>query len=335
MAHPNATSDLTSGPVAASDGIWRIPLPTPFPVGAVNVYLIEDDPLTLIDTGQRDAPARTALERGLAQLGHRVEDLQRIVLSHQHVDHWGLGAELARRSGAELYALTAFADWLSRVPGSIEDESRYMRDTVIRHGGTAGGARFENDAPYGEPPATVRPLRDGDELSFARRSLTVLHRPGHSAWDTALLDERRGVLLGADLLMQRPSTPVLAPPPGGGPADRRPRALARQIESLGSLESLDLSAVLPGHGPVLTEHRTVLAGHLDRYARMIESVHDALGSEPRTGIEIARVTRGEIADRAPFFALCDVLGCLDILIDAGIALETRTNTVNGFHSLRA
>jgi glyoxylase-like metal-dependent hydrolase (beta-lactamase superfamily II) len=38
-----------------SDGIHRIPIPTPFAVGRVNVYLIEDDPLTLVDTGPNSA----------------------------------------------------------------------------------------------------------------------------------------------------------------------------------------------------------------------------------------------------------------------------------------
>jgi glyoxylase-like metal-dependent hydrolase (beta-lactamase superfamily II) len=36
---------------AALAGVHRLPIPTPFAVGKVNCYLIEDDPLTLVDTG--------------------------------------------------------------------------------------------------------------------------------------------------------------------------------------------------------------------------------------------------------------------------------------------
>jgi glyoxylase-like metal-dependent hydrolase (beta-lactamase superfamily II) len=74
-------------------------LPTPWAVGPVNVYLLEDDPLTLIDTGQADAAAVEALERGLATRGRRIEDLGRVVLTHQHVDHWGLARSPASTPG--------------------------------------------------------------------------------------------------------------------------------------------------------------------------------------------------------------------------------------------
>jgi hypothetical protein len=36
---------------AADAGIHRLAIPTPFAVGRVNTYLIEDDPLTLVDSG--------------------------------------------------------------------------------------------------------------------------------------------------------------------------------------------------------------------------------------------------------------------------------------------
>lgn len=48
-------------------------LPTPFPVGPVNVYLAEGTPLTLIDTGPKDDSTRAALEAGLKEHGYRMQ----------------------------------------------------------------------------------------------------------------------------------------------------------------------------------------------------------------------------------------------------------------------
>ncbi|HEY8303731.1 MAG TPA: MBL fold metallo-hydrolase, partial [Solirubrobacteraceae bacterium] len=76
-------------------------IPTPFAVGRVNCYLIEDDPLTLLDAGPNSATSLTTMEAMLEAHGHRVEDLKRIVVTHQHIDHLGLLDVLARRSGAE------------------------------------------------------------------------------------------------------------------------------------------------------------------------------------------------------------------------------------------
>ena len=100
-------------------GIHAIPLPTSFAVGPVNSYLIEDDPLTLVDAGPNSATAFAALEDGLAALGHRVEDLGLILVTHQHLDHMGLVGLLARRSGAELAALNLLQPWLANYGESI------------------------------------------------------------------------------------------------------------------------------------------------------------------------------------------------------------------------
>src|SRR5437899_1082001 len=86
---------------AAEAGIHRLAIPTPFQVGRVNAYLIEDQPLTLIDSGPNSAKALDELEQALGARGHRVEDIGLLVITHQHMDHFGLAAILARRSGAD------------------------------------------------------------------------------------------------------------------------------------------------------------------------------------------------------------------------------------------
>src|ERR671929_2209888 len=96
-------------PLAADAGIHCLPIPTPFAVGRVNCYLIEDEPLTLLDTGPNSGRSLDELEAALRAHGHRVEDLERIVVTHQHTDHLGLVGILARRSGAEVVALDRLA----------------------------------------------------------------------------------------------------------------------------------------------------------------------------------------------------------------------------------
>ena len=88
-------------------GIRRIAVPTPFAVGRINTYLLIGEPLTLIDTGPNSGTSLDYLEGGIAESGFRVEDLELIVLTHQHMDHEGLLEILARRSGAEVAAFSA------------------------------------------------------------------------------------------------------------------------------------------------------------------------------------------------------------------------------------
>src|SRR5204862_786189 len=74
--------------------IVPIPLPTPFYIGPVNVYLIAEDPLTIIGTGPKTKEAIEALRAGLRSAGFLVSDLRRIVLTHAHEDHCGLAKSL-------------------------------------------------------------------------------------------------------------------------------------------------------------------------------------------------------------------------------------------------
>ena len=46
-------------------------MPTPFLVGRVNCYLIEDEPLTLVDTGPNSGKSLDELERALASTATR------------------------------------------------------------------------------------------------------------------------------------------------------------------------------------------------------------------------------------------------------------------------
>src|ERR687889_2221236 len=82
--------------------VHRIALPTPFQIGDVNTWLLRGSPLTLVDAGPRMEETEARLEEGLAALGVAVEDLELIVLTHQHDDHVGLAGELQRRSDAEI-----------------------------------------------------------------------------------------------------------------------------------------------------------------------------------------------------------------------------------------
>src|SRR5215831_11870634 len=74
--------------------IIPLAIPTPFYVGDVNVYLIKEDPLTLIDVGPKTPQAAAALKEKLGRNGIKFSDVRRIVLTHAHEDHCGLARQV-------------------------------------------------------------------------------------------------------------------------------------------------------------------------------------------------------------------------------------------------
>src|SRR5436190_16379584 len=106
MTEHAASIDDPFAPAKAT-GIHRLAIPTPFAVGRVNVYLIEDEPLTLVDAGPNSGTSFDELQRSLAELGHELEDIELIIITHQHIDHLGLVNIVASHSGADVAAIEA------------------------------------------------------------------------------------------------------------------------------------------------------------------------------------------------------------------------------------
>ncbi len=321
--------------MAAEAGIHRLAIPTPFQVGRVNAYLVEDSPLTLIDSGPNSAKALDELEQALAARGHAVEDIELLVITHQHMDHFGLASILARRSGAEVAALDRLAPFLANYGRETDLDDRFAERTMLRHGippeiVTALRAVSAGFRAWGSQVEVSRPLAHGSQVQLRDRALRVLHRPGHSPSDTVFFDESRGILLAADhLIAHISSNPLLARPLGAG-ADYegpRPQALITYLASLEQTRAMELSLILPGHGQPITDHVTLIDERFRMHRRRAEKIHRLIADRPRTAHEIAQELWGNVAVTQAYLTLSEVLGHVDLLLEDGRVVEVEDDGV--------
>jgi glyoxylase-like metal-dependent hydrolase (beta-lactamase superfamily II) len=307
-------------------------------VGRVNAYLIEDDPLTLVDSGPNSAKALDELEQALAALGHGIADIGLLVISHQHMDHFGLASILARRSGAEVAAIAPLAPYLAAYSSETEMDDRFAEAVMLRHGipaevATALRAVSAGFRAWGAAVEVTRPLQDGSELALSGRTLRVLHRPGHSPSDTVFVDESRGLMLGADhLIAHISSNPLLARPLGSEPDYRgpRPQALVTYLDSLARTREMELSLVLPGHGRPIEDHVAVIDERFRLHTRRAEKIRRLIAEEPRSAHEIAQALWGNVAVTQAYLTLSEVLGHVDLLLRDGAAREEEEGGVVRF-----
>jgi glyoxylase-like metal-dependent hydrolase (beta-lactamase superfamily II) len=308
--------------------IHALPIPTPFAVGRVNCYLVDDDPLTLVDTGPNSATSLTVLEAALSEHGRRVEDLGRIVITHQHIDHIGLVAILADRSGAEVCALDRLAPWLARYSEVMEGDDAFAEAIMLRHGVPADvvfalRAVTRQFRAWGASCEVTVPLADGAALPFAGRTWRVHHRPGHSPSDTVFHDEASGELIGGDHLIKHiSSNPLITRPLEGGEPAQRPKALVAYLASLRATQAMDASVVLAGHGEPVEDHRALIDERFRMHERRARKLHSLVADRPRTAHELAQELWGNVAATQAYLTLSEVLGHVDLLLDDGrVALE--------------
>jgi glyoxylase-like metal-dependent hydrolase (beta-lactamase superfamily II) len=316
---------------AARAGIHRLAVPTPFLVGRVNCYLIDDDPLTLIDTGPNSGTSLDELQLALAEHGHTVEDIELIVLTHQHMDHLGLLEILTRRSGAEVAAFHSLKPYLADFAASAVADDAFSAALMRRHGipddvVTALGSVGAAYRAFGSSGVVTRQLHDGDLLELRDRSFRVLHRPGHSPSDIILFDERRRIMIAGDhLLLHVSSNPLISRPladGSGSDPQERPRALLDYLGSMNATQELPAELVLTGHGDPVTDHGALIDERQRMHKRRARKIHRMLFKGPLAAYEIALGMWGNVAVTQAYLALSEVLGHLDLL-----ALEGRVTEV--------
>jgi glyoxylase-like metal-dependent hydrolase (beta-lactamase superfamily II) len=316
---------------AALAGIHRFAIPTPFAVGRVNCYLIEDEPLTLVDTGPNSGKALDELTARLAERGHALADLELIVVTHQHIDHLGLVEILVEHSGAEVAALGAAARRLGSFEEDAELEDEFAVEVMLRNGipedvTVALRSVSRSFRGWGSHVTVTQPLDDGDALELDDRRLQVLHRPGHSPSDTVFWDEERKILLAADHLLPKiSSNPLLARPLDG--SSERPQALVTYIESLKKSREMPAEIVLPGHGEPITDHAGLIDSRFAGYERRKEKLYRLIAERPRNAYELAQALWGNVAVTQAFLTLSEVIGHTDLLVNEGRVREVEDDGV--------
>lgn len=277
-----SSNDLPLPPVEkVRPGLWSIPVPIPDnPLRYVLVYAFETDrgPY-LVDAGWNTEDAYRTLVAGLAEAGFDSKDVQGVLVTHIHPDHYGLAGRIREASGA----------WVGLHPADAELIADRYRDPAELIEKMAAMLR-RNGAPLEEIEAlkeasmparsfvwAVAPdvlLHDGDRPEVPGWDLTAIWTPGHSPGHLCFYEAGNRLMLSGDHVLPR-ITPNISFHPQAGPDP-----LGDFLRSLDRVAAYQTEEVLPAH-----EHRfydlpatvaALKAHHQARFEEILAALRDGV-----------------------------------------------------------
>jgi glyoxylase-like metal-dependent hydrolase (beta-lactamase superfamily II) len=284
------------------------------------------DPITLIDAGPLTDLAWEALSSGLAGLGLAISDVERVLLTHGHHDHYGLAERIADASGARLYG-----GRLDR-RGFRQDRNRKLLLEGMSRAGFGLGPRLAVVASVAAVDRFAAPLETWDELSGGETlagdgwSVDVRAAPGHTPGSLTFTVPEAGVVFTGDTVLKEitPNAVVDEDPLEPGQPFR---SVSRYFETLDELSRTNGTAtLLTGHGAPVTDwvaHRR----NLDRrHGLRIGQIERELAKGPATVRDLAAAIFPRVKTLDVFLAYSEILGFLMYLEDAVRVARTSEET---------
>jgi glyoxylase-like metal-dependent hydrolase (beta-lactamase superfamily II) len=316
----------------------RLELPVGWSMGSVNAYLFTHPEVVLVDAGLKSDECWVALVDGLAVHGVAAGDVSRVVVTHPHVDHFGLAGRILAQSDATVWISDLGAPWLLEDSGVWDDRLAYYRDDFLPRVGLPGPAqeailvgmnelRMQADPIPADRLVTFRP--DG-VLQLGGAEWRVIHTPGHASTQTVFHQPETRRLLSADMLLAVAPTPIVEHPAPG--ESRRAPSLPLFLRSLDVIEALDVETVYPGHGRPFGDHRRVTGRQRERiHSRKAQCLEYIRGGQT-TIPELLASMYAHQAPAARLAGLWMLVGYLDLLVADGLVHEEGVDGVYRYHA---
>lgn len=308
------------------NGIAKIVLPTPFPVGDVNVYVIKGDRLTLVDVGPKMEDVWDLLKVQLKELHLQASDIEQVILTHHHADHSGLLDFFP--NSLEVYGHSVNDRWIYNTETFLAQQKDFFSKMFTEFGIPENFFNLFKlhrlTSKYSCNRALTGFLQEGDS-PLGLLDWKVVETPGHAQSHIGLYREKDGVYIGGDQLLAHVSpNPLIEPPVEGG--TERPKSLIQLNQSLNKLHSMPISLVYSGHGSDIYNKNELIEIRLLEQHERAYKVKKWLEKESLTVFEVCQRLFPKVYQQQFGLTLSETVAQFDYLTDRK---EININIENG------
>jgi len=305
----------------------RLPLPGRKP-GPVNVYLFKGNNNALIDTGTKQTAG--LLKKALKEHGLGFSDIDQIIVTHGHVDHFGAARQIVRAGRAKVI---------------VHAEDR----ALIEKGHDVLTKRYKNFLKLMNIPRSVRimlrvlfiffrrmadncnvhhVIREGDEITIGKYQAIMIETPGHSKGSVCIYLEKNKILFCGDTIIEHitPNAFIMM--------DEReilPVRLSQEefYKSLARIKALAPLMIYSAHGKVIANVDEIIASYEKAFLERKDNVLSLVRSGTNNVYAIARRLFPEIGGlQLPleiFLSISEVYTTMQILQKEGKISSTIRN----------
>lgn len=306
--------------------IHKIVIPTPYPEGDVNAFLVKGDALSLFDAGPKTPEAFEALKWGIQEAGYKMNDVEQVVLTHHHPDHCGW---VDAFPDAEIIAHEYVDHWLRKTDEFLSYRSDFYRQQLqlqgVPHNYIEKIVQNKGEMElFGSKPLTQF-IGDGDEVP-GHPNLKAYYTPGHAQSHLIFVEQETKEVIGGDLLLEKITPNPLVEPPIDL-SKNRPKSLIQQQQSLKLLRELNVAKVFSGHGHDIIKVNELIDIRLEKDQLRMEQLLQLMDGH-QTVIELTMNLFPTVYQKQMGLTLSKTLGYLDCLVRDEIV---QVDLINGVH----
>lgn len=303
-----------------------IPFPNDSHLISANVYALGSKSLTLIDTGPKLPGILSMLKDHLFARGVHLSKVDRIIITHGHIDHYGLAVSIQEAVGHPVECFIHSEDkWrISSINLQEEVWSHEIENFMAKAGVPLNRlkpvkARFSFFKSMCDPVDKVSIMGDGDEFTGEGYRLKVIYTPGHSPGSCCLYEPDRKILFSGDHIIKHITPNPIVELKRTYLSDPNYQSLKAYLNSLDRLNGLDVRFVFPGHGECIYDLPYIIGTYKDHHQKRMDVIWRALKKKPRSLYDLIGDVFKYLPETELFLAVSDILGHIEILITEGKA----------------
>lgn len=277
--------------VRVMPGVFRVTLPLPGEKpGPVNVYLfIGRDNTTLLDSGT--SKGFGILKNALAEHGLTFDDIDRIVLTHSHIDHYGAVKKILRAAASPVdvagnfVRTTSIATGLGVSRATMNEFLSLMGvPAMVRNSMRVLSSAF---ALLGEKCRVTTRISEGRVLSMGDYACRVIETPGHTVDSICLYAEKENVLFSGDHILPHITPNAFVMLEEDRPLPKR-MSQKEFYESVDKINRLAPRTVFPAHGRPIENLAEVTAMYKENFSQRENLIMGIIAEGESVVYKIAR-----------------------------------------------